>query len=337
MDNRFLSRVRASAVRIPTPLSTYPGLPLTGARVLDVLSDPRVQVETQLALHERFETPLLLSPMDLSAEAEAFGSEIRFSDGEVPSVVRPLVESAGDVRQLAIPAPGDGRTAVHLEAVAMMRRAEPDAPIVGGIIGPFSLAGQLLGLTPLMMLSLSDPGLVEALLDKTTPFLARYAAAFAAAGADAVLMAEPMAGLISPALLGRFSSARVAAIREAAEAGGFRVFLHNCSARLVHLPKILEAGASFYHFGAPMDLAAALKQVPADVVVAGNLDPARVFCQGTAETVAAAARALLAAADGQRCFVPSSGCDLPPGTPLDNLEAFYRAVRDGADGPPPAS
>jgi uroporphyrinogen decarboxylase len=144
MDNRFLNRVRASATPIPVPISTYPGLPLTGARVVDVLSNPQAQVDTQMALHRRFDTPALLCPMDLSAEAEAFGSEVRFCDDEIPSVMKPL----------AVPIPGDKRTAVHLASVRMMRHAEPDAIVVGGMIGPFSLAGQLLGLAQLMTICL---------------------------------------------------------------------------------------------------------------------------------------------------------------------------------------
>jgi uroporphyrinogen decarboxylase len=135
-----------------------------------------------------------------------------------------------------------------------------------------------------------------------------------------------VAGLVSPAFLGRFSSANVAKIRQAVEVGSFKLFLHNCGARLKHLPQVLEAGVSLYHFGAPMDMSAALKQVPQDVVLAGNLDPAAVFCLGTARSVAERTAALLAAADGHGNFAPSSGCDLPPGTPIENLEAFYEAV-----------
>lgn len=293
---------------------------------MDLLTNGRAQADTQLALHERLHTPALLSAMDLSAEAEAFGSEVRFSDNEIPSVVRPLVESEDGVRRLALPAPGDKRTSVHLESVRLLPDAQPDAIVIGESIGPFSLAGQLLGLTQLMTACLSAPGPLEALLDKTTAFLTDYMQAFAAAGADAVIMAEPSAGLISPPLLGRFSSRRVAEIREAVETGPFRIFLHNCSARLVHLPQLLAAGASLYHFGAPMDVAAALRQAPADVVIAGNVDPVAVFCQGTAERVRERTSSLLAATAAHGNFVPPSGCDVPPGTSLENLEAFYAAV-----------
>jgi uroporphyrinogen decarboxylase len=333
MQNRFLLRVRSSPGRLPVPISTYPGLLLTGARVSDVLSDPAAQVDAQLALHDRFDTPVLLSAMDLSTEAEAFGCTIRFPDDEIPSVIGRPITSTGDIDRLTVPTVGDKRTAVHLEAIRLMRRATEDAVVLGEMIGPFSLAAQLIGITEIMFLCASDPGAVEALVLKVTSFLIEYARAFAQAGADAVIVAEPVAGLVSPADLGRFSSRAIAEMREAVEDGPFRIILHNCGARLVHLPKILEAGASMYHFGARMDLLSALARVPADVVVSGNLDPVRVFCDGTAEEVRRHTSELLASTTSYRSFVPSSGCDLPPRMPLANLEAFYDAVRNAGGGP----
>jgi uroporphyrinogen decarboxylase len=327
MQNRLLARVRTSPGRLPVPISTYPGVLLTGARISDVLSDPAAQVEAQLALHDRFDTPVLLSAMDLSAEAEAFGCTIRFPDDEIPSVIGRPVTSTGDIDRLMVPAVGDKRTAAHLEAIRRMRGAAEDAVVLGEMIGPFSLAAQLVGITEIMLLCASDAGAVDALVRKTTSFLTEYSRAFAQAGADGVIVAEPVAGLVSPAHLGRFSSASVAVIREAVEDGPFRIILHNCGARLVHLPKILEAGASMYHFGAPMDVLSALARVPSDIVLSGNLDPVRVFCGGTAEEVRRRTLELLAATTSYPNFVPSSGCDLLPRTPLENLGAFYDAVR----------
>ena len=80
-------------------------------------------------------------------------------------------------------------------------------------------------------------------------------------------------------------------------------------------------------FLARVRLPAALRQAPPDVVLAGNLHPVEIFFHGAADFVAERTRALLADTAGHRNFVPSTGCDLPPGTPLANLDAFYRTVR----------
>jgi len=129
--NGFNNLVLGSARRVAMPIAVYPGLALTGARVIDVVSNPRAQVETQIALRERYQTPFALSAMDLSAEAEAFGCAIHFSDTEVPSVTGRLVTDLEQARRLAIPKPGDKRTAVHLDAVRGLR-ALPDHPLVLG-------------------------------------------------------------------------------------------------------------------------------------------------------------------------------------------------------------
>jgi uroporphyrinogen decarboxylase len=128
--------------------------------------------------------------------------------------------------------------------------------------------------------------------------------------------------------LAAFSSAYVRRLGEAVCDGNFGIVLHNCGAKLVHLPAILETGLSAFHFGAPMDLTAALKRIPADTVVCGNLDPSAVFCQLAAEEARARATALLAATAGHPNFVLSSGCDIPPNARLANLDAFYEALRN---------
>ena len=70
--------------------------------------------------------------------------------------------------------------------------------MLGGCIGPFSLAARLVGVTEAMELTLADPALMHVVIEKAARFLADYARAFRAAGADGLIMAEPAAGLLSP-------------------------------------------------------------------------------------------------------------------------------------------
>jgi uroporphyrinogen decarboxylase len=90
----------------------------------------------------------------------------------------------------------------------------------------------------------------------------------------------------------------------------------------------LESGAGVYHFGAGMDIAAALGRVGPETVLCGNLDTEKFFRKGQPQAAGEATKALLEATRGFRNFVVSSGCDIPPGSPLANLNAFYRAVAE---------
>ena len=63
------------------------------------------------------------------------------------------------------------------------------------------------------------------------------------------------------------------------------------------------------------------------MVLCGNLDPAGVFCQLAPAEVTARAADLLSRTAAHRNYVLSSGCDVPAGAPLANLDAFYAAVK----------
>lgn len=315
-----------STTRIAMPIAVYPGIALTGATVRDVVTNPQAQFDASVALHERYRTPVVLSAMDLSAEAETFGCEIHMSDDEIPTAIGVVVSNQDQAKSLAVPQPGDKRTGVYLETVIRLSKL-PDKPLVlGGCIGPFSLLGRLVGLSEACGLTLTNPELVHLVLEKSTEFLTSYARAFKAAGANGIIMAEPASGLLSPRGMAEFSAAYVKRIVQGAADENFTLILHNCAAKLVHLPAVLESGTNSFHFGAPMNITAALGMVPPDVVLCGNLDPTVVFHQGTPETVANRTSDLLAANRPHRNFVISSGCDVPPASPLANLDAFYASA-----------
>ena len=312
------------------PIATYPGLVLTGGTVRQAVTDPEAQFEAVAALHARYRTPVVLSAMDLSAEAEAFGCALHASEDEIPSVTGRLVTSLAQAKRLPVPQPGDRRTAVYLETVRRLKALASRPLVLGGCIGPFSLAARLVGVSEALELTLTEPDLMAAVLEKSAAFLSAYARAFKEAGADGLIMAEPAAGLLSPRSLAAHSSAYIKHIAAVVQDGQFAVILHNCAARLVHLPAILETGLITYHFGPPMDLSAALSKVAPDVVLCGNLDPVGVFCQLAPAEVTARAADLLSRTAAHSNYVLSSGCDVPVGAPLANLDAFYAAVKDRA-------
>jgi uroporphyrinogen decarboxylase len=311
------------------PVAVYPGAALTGARVRDLVTNSQAQFEASASIHERFKTPVVMSAMDLSAEAEAFGARVNLPENEIPTVVGSLVTSPGEARDLRVPSPGDKRTSVYLETVERLGKLPSRPLVLGSSIGPFSLAARLVGMTEAFTLTAGDPEWLHVVLEKAASFLASYAKAYKARGAGGVLMAEPAAGLLSPRSMSSFSSAYIKRIVEAVEDESFRLVLHNCAAKPVHLGPMLESGATTLHFGPPMDIPTALAGVPEGVTVCGNLDPTKIFFQSKPEEVARETRKLLAATREFSSFVISSGCDVPPGSPIGNLQAFFEAAAKG--------
>lgn len=311
------------------PIGVYSGLQITGASVKDVISNADDQTEAILAMNTRFQSDIWLTAMDLSVEAEMFGCQIRMIDNEIPTVVGRKVTKLEEIAILPEPSPGEGRTSIYLDTARNLVKQNTERKLIlGGVIGPFSLAGRLFGVAEALELSLTDPQTLELLLQKVSTFLCKYVAEFKAIGVDGVIMAEPAAGLLSPKGLSSFSSSYVKQIIEKNQSDDFTIILHNCGAKIAHLPYILHSGAEVVHFGAPMDLSKAIEKMNSGIILAGNIDPSTIFQSGSQDDVISATNTLLATMKGFNNFIPSSGCDIPPGTPLQNLEAFYSTIRE---------
>lgn len=321
----FTAKVLSSSTRQVMPVATFPGAKLVGKTVRQMATDARVQAEVSLALRAKLGMPWYQSAMDLSVEAEAFGATVRMVEDEVPTVTGRLVTDAAGVAALRVPPVGAGRTDVYLDTVRILAQQPGEPFVIAGCIGPFTLAGRLFGVSESLEFAMNEPEAMEALIDKAATFLIAYVTAFKAAGAKALFMAEPTAGLLSPKMLGRFSSPYVRRIVAAVEDGSFGIILHNCGARIAHIQPILASGATALHFGQPMDLPAVAKAVPAGVVVCGNLDPSGVFVGLDPAAIAQRTTALEQSLAGLRNVVMSSGCDIPPNAPVENLVAYMRS------------
>lgn len=319
----------AAALHKPMPILSFPGVQLIGATVRDIVQSSKLQAQCMKAVADRWDTLASVSLMDLSVEAEAFGSPVRFSDGEVPAVSGAIVESEEDLDRLKTPAVGEKRTGIYVETIREAKKLITDRPVFAGVIGPFSLAGRLMDMTEIMLMCYDEPELVHSVLERVTQFLITYCTAMREAGADGILMAEPAAGMLSPSLISQFSSAYVKRIIEAVETDECVIIYHNCgNSTLVLTKEILDTGARAYHFGNAIDLSEMLKLLPSEKLVMGNVPPAEQLRGGTPDSVREATLDVLKKCSGAPNFILSSGCDIPPASPIVNIDAFFSAARE---------
>ena len=310
------------------PVMTHPGIEIIGKTVLDAVTDGCVHYEAIKALTERYPSDAVTVIMDLTVEAEAFGAEIAFADNEVPAVVGHMLDTVDDIYQLEVPSMKKGRVPEFLKANLLAARNITDRPVLGGCIGPFSLAGRLYDMSGIMMLIYENPEAADMLLSKCTTFITRYCKALKATGVNGVMMAEPAAGLLSDEDCERFSSKYVKQIVDAVQDDTFSLILHNCGNTGQCTAAMVKTGAAAYHFGNKIDMVEAIKGVPANVPAMGNLDPVSLFKDATPEEMRKATLELLEATKDYPNFVLSSGCDTPPHTPFANIDAFYEAVKE---------
>ena len=326
---RWFEELRLSEKKKALPILSFPSASLLGVTVRELIADGEMQARGMRAVAEAVDSAAAVSLMDLSVEAECFGAEIRVSDDEVPTVIGRLVHDENEADALAVPEVGAARSGIYVDAVRRAAEMITDRPVFAGMIGPFSLAARLLDVTEIMMDCYDEPDMVHTVLEKSTAFLIEYAKAFKAAGADGILLAEPVSGLLSPTLEEEFSSPYVKKIVDAVQDDAFVLVYHNCGPNTPAMAaSILSTGAAAYHFGNAVDMREMLAKFPADVPVMGNVDPAGEIRLGTPESVRAATLAVMEACCDRPNFVISSGCDIPPAAPWENIRAFFAAVEE---------
>lgn len=322
-------------VKKAIPVLSFPSIQLLDITVRDLISDSVLQAKGMKAVADR--TPkagVSVSLMDLSVEAECFGAPIRVADDEVPTVVGSVLDTEIDedermaqAEAMEVPEIGAGRTQIYIDAIAKAVDEITDRPVFAGVIGPFSLAGRLMDVTSSMIYCYDEPDMVHIVLEKATEFIINYINAYKAVGANGVVMAEPLAGLLSPMLAQEFSGDYCKKIVEAVRDENFAFIYHNCgNTANVTLDSILSCGANAYHFGNAVDMAEILSKVPADTICMGNVDPAGEFRNGTPESVRKATLDVMEKCCSHPNFVISSGCDIPPLSSWDNIDAFFAAV-----------
>lgn len=326
---QWLEDMKAAPEKKAMPVLSFPAVQLMGITVKELISDSNLQAQGMKLVADRTDASASVSLMDLSVEAECFGAKIVVSEDEVPTVRGSVVETPEEVAALAVPAVGTARTGIYIEAIKKAAELITDRPVFAGIIGPYSLAGRLLDVTEIMYCCYDEPEMVHELLEKVTEFLIAYGRAYREAGANGIVMAEPLAGLLSPDLAEEFSAPYVKKVVDALQTEDFIVIYHNCGdATIPMIDSILSTKAAAYHFGNAISMAEMMTHIPADTIAMGNVDPAGQFRNGTVESIRRETQEIMEACCKYPNFVISSGCDIPPMSRWENIDAFFAAVQE---------
>lgn len=323
----FLWSAAQAAPKRAIPILSFPAAKKLGVTVNELVHSAQLQAQAMACIAGRTPTAAAVSLMDLSVEAEAFGAQVTFSDWEVPSVAGRLVKTPEEAKCLQVPSTEAGRAPLCVQALGLAKECIADKPVLAGAIGPFSLAGRLMGVSEIMYACFDTPETVHTVLEKAAAYVISYCKAFQRAGADGVVLAEPLAGLLDPQLAAEFSTAYVRQILETVQTDSFPVIYHNCgNTVMLMLPDLFALNAAAYHFGNAVDMEQVLEQAPPDKLCMGNIDPTSQFVHGSEVSMREAVKGLLDRCGRYPNFIPSSGCDIPAQAKWENIEVFFNAL-----------
>lgn len=320
----LLKLVKEQNRRVSAPLMGFPGAALTGTTIKENLCDAAKQLNSLIALAQEVKPDIIMPMMDLSVECEALGLKITFPDNESPSVEEHPIRSSLDLGNLMpFKMDGSGRLKVFLDTVSGLKK-NTDAKVCAYVCGPFTLAGLLMGATEILITSYDDPESVKEITSYCTDFIREYSRALEASGADIICILDPTAVMLSPDTFMEFAGDYVAKVIADLNIPSI---LHICGNTTHLIDQMIETGVEGLSLDMDVDIQEVLERVPEDIVVIGNLDSKTVMPSAKVYNIIEETHRMLRRTAEYKNFVPSTGCDLPPETPIDNIAAFSATVR----------
>ncbi|MDW5551318.1 MULTISPECIES: methylcobamide:CoM methyltransferase MtbA [Methanosarcina] len=265
-------------------------------------------------------------PFDITAEAEFFGCGIKAGDlKQQPSVIKPSVKNLEDLDKLKNYNLKEGRIAVVLEAVKILsEKYGKELPIIGSMIGPFSLAQHINGDAWFGNLFTGEE-IVPALLDFCSDFNVAYAKAMVENGADTIAIIDPTASyeLIGGEFYEKYALPYQKKIADAMKELDVATVLHICGNTTNGLGIMDKTGVNGISVDQKVDIKTATGNVK-DAIIVGNLDPVAVLWNGTPEEIEEASKKVLEAGVG----LLTVGCGTVSMTPTVNLQKMIECTKN---------
>jgi len=317
--------IREKKKNLVIPLLGAPGVALSKTTLKENLIDSEVQYKTLSMLIDKFCPDGIFPMMDLTVEVEALGLKPNLPENDYPFIMRHPIKTREDLRIFKNKWCGiDGRMEVFIEV--MEKIAKKYSIIKGGyVIGPFTLAGELMGAHDISTKVMLEPDLVFEFVNFSLEVISEYANALFDAGADTIAVLEPLAVILSSKKYKEFS---LYPFKKLVSNLNHRpLILHICGNTNHLIKSMCDSGAMGLSLDSVMNFEELKKTIPKEIVLIGNLDPVKVFLQSTPDEVTEATRSLKEGMKDTKNFILSSGCDIPMNTPLENIEAFMKAAR----------
>jgi len=293
-----------------------------GRSYRDYYLDGDVLVEAQLAVVRAFNIDQISAISDPWREASAYGMEFDYPEDGVGKPKEVLIQTHADISKIKlVDITAAERAKQRIESVGKMAAEVGQThSVLGWVEGPLAEYVDLRGLENAMLDLADKPEIFIQAGEIIIQNEIAFALAQIKAGADMIGIGDAAASLISPEMYCKYvlplEQRQIAAIHEA----GAAVKLHICGNISDNIFYMAQTGADIIDVDWMVPLDRARELVGPEITLCGNFDPAGVLLQGSPQEVAEAARGCLQSG-GDR-FILMPGCEVPPGTPEQNIRAF---------------
>ena len=314
--------------RLPAhPIFMIYAADLVGETYERYLKDHRILVKGQMELVARYGIDVVSCCSDPWREGADCGTPLKWFPRQPPAALRHVVATPADLAKLKVPDPlGGGRMTDRVKACEeFSRQAKGQVPILGWIEGPLAQAADLHGMNELLADVAAEPEFVTAIMDFAVEMEIAFAVAQVRAGADMIGIGDAAASLVSPAFYRREIQPREKKIVDAVHAAGAKARIHICGKTDGKFKEMAATGAELFDIDSPSDIADARAGMPGKCLC-GNLNPVKDCRDSTPARIREDLAAIHARAGEP--YILALGCEVPPGTPEENVKAIFEYARN---------
>jgi [methyl-Co(III) methanol-specific corrinoid protein]:coenzyme M methyltransferase len=273
-------------------------------------------------------------PFDMAVVAEAMGRGVSLYDA-AEGIIYPTVPNKWENLDV-IDIPGDfmskGRMPVIDKAFDILKKDAPDLAIGAWVLGPFTLAGQIMELDILLKGLKKKKDQIEAFLGQVTQVTIDMCKHYESLGVDFITVREMGSGtdLLSPRMWKTLIQPNLTKVFDAISIPSVN---HICGSTDMIIEMMHECGADAISVDQKNDLVETRKKLGNDILIFGNFDPYGTLT--TLEETSAVADVIKKCIDdGVDSVWP--GCDIWPDVRKENMETYVQTVKEYGVKPTPA-
>ncbi len=290
----------------------------------DYCKKPESMAESQLRCLEEFDYDAVNVSSDAHRLAEALGGDLFFPENGVPVVKDPPIKSSDDLKGLSVPDPtGTERCRQRTRAIELLKEQRPEVTVIGWVEGALSDASSIFGPTNAMKALYRDKSLLEHLFRFSAEFDKKFAQAQVEAGADIIGAGDSLASQISTENF----ELSVEYTKEIFRSLDVPTLYHVCGDTTHQLKVLRDSQADIVDLDREVDLTQAREVLGSEMVIRGNVDPV-LFVQGEPAKIKELSRKCMRDAGKNLPFILSAGCEIPPDSQPENLEAMVKLPKN---------
>lgn len=290
-------------------------------------TDPDAKCKAMIHCARDFDIDWVTVMSDPWAEASAFGIEIEYPENGLPVDKSGHLPDAATAATLKPYRPMDNIRCMNrlLEIRNYKNIVGKECFIVGWVEGPVAEYVDLRGATGASLDFLLEPENVKKTMDVITESAIDFIKLQINEGAHCIGIGDAFCSQIGPELYNRFAFARQKLLVDHIHKAGALAKLHICGNTATILPFMIATGADIIDIDHLVPTMAEFSgMLSPGQAFSGKADPVTVIQDGTPEIIRESVIDDFNQA-GNRCII-SAGCEITPGTSIDNMNAFRKAA-----------